>query len=67
MELWQRHNSICPGESLSEVEQPSLYTPVPTRLMSCFNASARLCMSLALPFFYVRQYPCLFPLVQQES
>ena len=43
MELWRRHGSVCPGEATPEDKLPSSYIPVPTRLISCFNASARLC------------------------
>lgn len=64
MELWQRHNSPCPGETIPEVERFSSYVPVPIRLISCFNASARLCTSLGLSFFFFcfLQHSCLlFP------
>lgn len=44
MKPWLRHNSPCAGEAIPDTELPSSYVPVPSRLMSCFNAAARLCM-----------------------
>ncbi|GJJ14593.1 hypothetical protein Clacol_008859 [Clathrus columnatus] len=43
MRLWLRHNSPCAGEAIPDTELPSSYVPVPTRLISCFNAASRLC------------------------
>ncbi|KAF8512680.1 fungal-specific transcription factor domain-containing protein [Hysterangium stoloniferum] len=58
-DLWLRDSSPCAGEAISDTELPSSYVPVPGRIMTCFNASARLSgiLSNIVESIYVIQPP----------